>query len=36
MSKNRDYLEMSFQSINCFVNDGKLDLNELDEFLILL
>jgi len=33
MSENRDYLEMSFQSINCFVNDGKLDVNELDKIL---
>lgn len=33
MSENRDYLEMSFQSINCFADDGKLDANELDNIL---
>lgn len=27
--ENRDYLEMSFQSINCFSDDGKLDAVEL-------
>lgn len=27
--ESRDYLEMSFQSINCFADDGKLDANEL-------
>ncbi|GAA3924563.1 hypothetical protein [Litoribacillus peritrichatus] len=29
MKENRDYLEMSFQSINCFADDGKLDAEEL-------
>ncbi|WP_020407899.1 hypothetical protein [Hahella ganghwensis] len=29
MAESRDYLEMSFRSINCFSNDGKLDANEL-------
>ena len=29
MSKNRDYLEMTFQSINCFADDGQLDAAEL-------
>jgi len=29
MSENRDYLEMTFQSINCFADDGKLDAAEL-------
>lgn len=29
MKENRDYLEMSFQSINCFADDGKLDAGEL-------
>lgn len=29
--ENRDYLEMSFKSINCFANDGKLLPDELDE-----
>ncbi len=27
--ESRDYLEMSFQSINCFSDDGKLDAFEL-------
>lgn len=27
--ESRDYLEMSFQSISCFSNDGKLDAIEL-------
>jgi hypothetical protein len=27
--ESRDYLEMSFQSINCFADDGKLDSIEL-------
>lgn len=27
--ESRDYLEMSFQSINCFSDDGKLDAVEL-------
>jgi hypothetical protein len=27
--ESRDYLEMSFQSINCFADDGKLDAIEL-------
>ena len=29
MTEARDYLEMSFQSIQCFSNDGKLDAYEL-------
>ncbi len=29
MSESRDYLEMSFRSIECFSNDGKLDANEV-------
>jgi len=29
----RDYLEMTFRSINCFANDGKLDAQELGEIL---
>lgn len=32
---SRDYLEMSFRSINCFVNDGKLDSNELAEIFAI-
>lgn len=33
MSESRDYLEMSFHSINCFANDGKLDARELGKIL---
>ena len=29
MSESRDYLEMTFQSINCFADDGRLDAQEL-------
>jgi uncharacterized tellurite resistance protein B-like protein len=29
MSEPRDYLEMSFRSIQCFANDGRLDVQEL-------
>jgi len=29
MKEPRDYLEMSFRSIECFSNDGKLDAKEL-------
>ncbi len=30
---SNDYLEMSFRSINCFANDGKLDVGELNEIV---
>ncbi|MGR6874957.1 hypothetical protein ACU6U9_22330 [Pseudomonas sp. HK3] len=33
MSNSNDYLEMSFRSINCFANDGKLDVYELNEIV---
>jgi len=33
MKESRDYLEMSFRSIECFSNDGKLDAKELAEIL---
>lgn len=33
MSENRDYLEMTFHSINCFSNDGKLDIDELKQIV---
>ena len=33
MNESRDYLEMSFRSINCFSNDGVLDAKELGEIL---
>lgn len=29
MSEPRDYLEMSFRSINCFADDGTLQASEL-------
>ena len=29
--ESRDYLEMSFRSIECFANDGKLSVAELEE-----
>ncbi len=31
--QNRDYLEISFRSIKCFSDDGKLDLHELNELV---
>lgn len=31
--ESRDYLEMSFRSIKCFSDDGKLSANELGEIL---
>lgn len=33
MSESRDYLEMTFHSINCFANDGTLDVKELKQIL---
>jgi hypothetical protein len=30
---SRDYLEITFRSINCFADDGKLDVNELDSLV---
>lgn len=30
---SNDYLELSFQSIQCFTNDGKLLIDELDQLL---
>lgn len=33
MSEPRGYLEMSFRSIQCFANDGRLDVNELGALL---
>ena len=29
MLEPRDYLEMTFRSIQCFANDGRLDVHEL-------
>ncbi len=33
VKENRDYLEMAFRSIQCFSDDGKLQVHELDELL---
>lgn len=33
MAESRDYLEMSFRSIQCFSNDGKLDAFELEKIV---
>ncbi|MFG0380113.1 hypothetical protein ACF8C6_04015 [Pseudomonas sp. zbq_18] len=33
MSESRDYLELSFRSIQCFANDGRLDVHELGALL---
>lgn len=33
MSESRDYLEMSFRSIECFMDDGKIDAIELGKIL---
>ncbi len=33
--ENRDYLELTFRSINCFSDDGKLDANELDSLMAI-
>ncbi|WP_062062435.1 hypothetical protein [Cellvibrio sp. OA-2007] len=35
MTEVRDYLEMSFQSIQCFSSDGKLDAYELGKILAI-
>jgi hypothetical protein len=33
MAESRDYLELSFRSIQCFSNDGKLDAVELGKLI---
>ena len=33
MKESRDHLEMTFRSIECFSNDGKLDAKELGSIL---
>ncbi|MGF2686684.1 hypothetical protein ACQUWM_09310 [Marinobacter sp. DUT-3] len=33
MTESRDYLELSFRSIQCFADDGKLDAKELEELV---
>jgi len=35
MAESRDHLEMSFRSIECFANDGKLDAKELAEIFAI-
>lgn len=33
MTDSRDYLEISFRSIQCFADDGRLDAAELDKLI---
>ncbi|QGX38507.1 hypothetical protein [Permianibacter aggregans] len=33
--EKRDYLELTYRSINCFANDGKLDVHELDRLIAI-
>ena len=33
--ESRDYLEMSYRSIQCFSNDGKLLVSELDDIVAI-
>lgn len=33
MNESRDYLELSFRSIECFSNDGKLNAEELGKLI---
>lgn len=35
MLEPRDYLEMSFRSIQCFADDGRLDVEELGQLLAI-
>ena len=35
MTESKDYLELSYHSINCFADDGTLDIGELDELLTI-
>lgn len=35
MSESRDYLELSFRSIQCFADDGRLDVRELGALLAI-
>ncbi len=35
MTESGDYLEMSFRSIECFSNDGKLDAAELGKIIAI-
>jgi len=34
-NESRDYLELAYKSIQCFSNDGKLLLPELDQLLAI-
>ena len=33
MKENKDYLELTYKSINCFADDGRLDVDELNQLL---
>lgn len=33
MNESRDYLELTFRSVSCFGNDGRLHAAELDELI---
>ncbi len=33
MTESKEYLELTFRSINCFANDGKLDAHELGQLI---
>lgn len=35
MTESRDYLELTFRSIECFADDGKLDAAELGKLLAI-
>ena len=35
MAESRDYLEMAFHSINCFSNDGVLQVEELKKIVAI-
>lgn len=35
MTQSRDYLEMAYRSIECFSNDGKLNVTELRKLLAI-
>jgi hypothetical protein len=35
MNESRDYLELTFRSVSCFGNDGRLDANELGELIAI-
>ena len=33
MAECADYIELTYRTINCFADDGKLDIHELDKLL---